>query len=154
MARLSDQKENIRIAHLAMVQGVISRMAANSFTLKALSVTLGSATIAVSATVKDLSPFYVLVTAVPIVLFWNLDARYLRYERAYIELYDWARKANESSEYSLDVVPFLKNVDSVFCTARSWSLSRFYLAPLSIILFLTILKLEEKYEISRYGNFR
>ena len=150
MAKLPHHEESTKIAHLAMVQGVISRMAGNSFTLKALSVTLGSATIAVSATAENLSPCYVLVTAVPIILFWNLDARYLRYERAYIELYDYARKGTESSEYSLDMRPFLKNVDSVCCTARSWSLSRFYLAPLIIVLVLTMLKLEEKYGIFAY----
>ena len=49
MAEQNQQDESIRIAHLTMLQGVITRMGANSFTLKALAATFGSAAVAVMA---------------------------------------------------------------------------------------------------------
>lgn len=52
--------ESIRIAHLTMLQGGIARMGANSFTLKALSATFGSAAIAVMATVEKSSLYYAI----------------------------------------------------------------------------------------------
>ena len=136
-----NQNESIRIAHLAMAQGIITRMGTNSFTLKALSVTICSATIVISATAENLSPVYVLVTVVPIFLFWCLDSQYLRYERAYIELYNCVRKGDSIDEYSLEVKPFLNKVDSILRTALSWSLRRFYLTLLGLIGFTALLNL-------------
>ena len=94
-----DQSESIKIAHLTMLQGVISRMGANSFSLKALSASFGSAAVAVTATVDHPSIFYVLAAGVPIFIFWLMDAQYLRYERAYIALYNRVRRGDEVEAY-------------------------------------------------------
>ncbi len=77
------QDESIRIAHLTMLQGVITRMGANSFTLKALAATFGSAAVAVMATAETPSPYYAVAAVVPMIIFWLMDAQYLRLERAY-----------------------------------------------------------------------
>ena len=102
MSDTSEQSESIRIAHLTMLQGVISRMGANSFTLKALSATFGSAAIAVMATVDKPSLYYGAAALVPIIIFWLMDAQYLRYERAYRKLYDHVRKGEAIEAYTLD----------------------------------------------------
>ncbi|MCC5989356.1 MAG: hypothetical protein JJT95_16910 [Pararhodobacter sp.] len=122
------QDESIRIAHLTMLQGVITRMGANSFTLKALAATFGSAAVAVMATVETPSPYYVVAAIVPMIIFWLMDAQYLRLERAYRKLYDHVRKGDEIEAYSLEATPFMKDTSSVLRLALSWSVSGFYVA--------------------------
>lgn len=130
MAENNEQSESIRIAHLTMLQGVITRMGANSFTLKALSATFGSAAVAITATTDDPSIYYAIAAFVPVLIFWLMDAQYLRYERAYRKLYEHVRKGEEIEAYSLDAAPFMKDIRSVFRVAMSWSVSLFYLAIL------------------------
>jgi len=122
------QDESIRIAHLTMLQGVITRMGANSFTLKALAATFGSAAVAVMATVETPSPYYAVAAVVPMIIFWVMDAQYLRLERAYRKLYDHVRKGEEIEAYSLEATPFMKDTSSVLRLALSWSVSWFYVA--------------------------
>lgn len=139
MTQEQDQSESIRIAHLTMLQGVISRMGSNSFTLKALSATFGSAAVAITATADEPSLYYAVAAIVPILIFWLMDAQYLRYERAYRSLYDHVRRGEEIDAYSLDASPFMKDIKSVFRVAFSWSVILFYLAILisfGLVVFL------------------
>jgi hypothetical protein len=139
MANDNGQSESIRIAHLTMLQGVISRMGANSFTLKALSATFGSAAVAVTATADKPSLYYATAAIVPILIFWLMDAQFLRYERAYRSLYDHVRKGEEIEAYSLDAAPFMKDIKSIIGVALSWSVSFFYIAILvsfGLVIFL------------------
>ncbi len=122
------EDESIRIAHLTMLQGVITRMGSNSFTLKALAATFGSAAVAVMATSDKPSPYYALAAIIPMIMFWLMDAQYLRYERAYRKLYEDVRLGKEVDYYSLDASAFMKDIHSVARTAVSWSTSWFYLA--------------------------
>ena len=122
------QDESIRIAHLAMLQGIITRMGSNSFTLKALAATFGSAAVAVMATVETPSPYYAVAAVVPMIIFWLMDAQYLRLERAYRKLYELVRKGEEIEAYSLEATPFMKDTSSVLRLALSWSVSWFYVA--------------------------
>lgn len=128
MSSTEDQSESIRIAHLTMLQGVISRMGSNSFTLKALSATFGSAAVAVMASAETPSPYYAVAAIVPMIIFWLMDAQYLRYERAYRNLYDHVRKGEEIEAYSLEATPFMADTASVFRLALSWSVSWYYTA--------------------------
>jgi len=128
MAKTDDHSESIKIAHLTMLQGVISRMGANSFTLKALAATFGSAAIAVMATSDNPSPYYAVAAIIPILMFWLMDAQYLRYERAYRSLFDHVRKGEEIDPYSLDASPFMQDLAPVLRLALSWSVSFYYVA--------------------------
>lgn len=124
-----------------MLQGIISRMGSNSFTLKALSATFGSAAVAVMTTVDEPPPYYAVAAIVPVLIFWLMDAQYLRYERAYRRLYDHVRKGEEIEAYSLEAAPFMKDIASVFRLAVSWSVSWFYVAifiSLGTIAFLIL----------------
>ena len=120
--------ESIRIAHLTMLLGVITRMGANSFTLKALAATFGSAAVAVMATAEKPSPYYAISAIVPVIMFWLMDAQYLRLERAYRVLYEHVRKGEEIESYSLEATPFMQDTASVFRLALSRSVSWFYVA--------------------------
>lgn len=120
--------ENVKIAHLTMLQGVIARMGANSFTLKALSASFGSGAIAVMATADKPSPYYAIAAVIPIVMFWMMDAQYLKYERAYRRLFDQVRKGQQVDPYCLDPSPFMGEIGSVIRIALSWSVAGFYVA--------------------------
>lgn len=128
MTEKSPDSESIRIAHLTMLQGVIARMGANSFTLKALSATFGSAAIAVLAAAEKPSPYYAVAAMIPIVIFWLMDAQYLRYERSYRRLFERVRRGEEVEAYTLDAAPFMSEAGPVLKLAFSWSVLWFYAA--------------------------
>lgn len=122
--------ESVQIAHLTMLQTVISRMGANSFTLKALSATFGSAAIAVMASVQKPSIYYAVSAVIPIVIFWLMDAQYLRYEHGYRRLFDHVRKGEEIEAYDLNAEPFMSDLKPILRLAVSWSVGPFYIAIL------------------------
>ncbi|HEX5616946.1 MAG TPA: hypothetical protein VFX51_00915 [Solirubrobacteraceae bacterium] len=74
-----------RPEHLALIQGVITRMAGNSFLIKGWTVTLVAGLSALAADKSD-GAFGWLAVAVALV-FAFLDAFYLALERAYRRLY-------------------------------------------------------------------
>lgn len=82
-----------KIRHLEMIQGVISRMASNSFLLKGWAVTLVAGIFALSA--KDADKLYFIIAYIPIIVFWGLDAYYLLQERLYRSLYEKVSKTKE-----------------------------------------------------------
>ncbi|MDE0668129.1 MAG: hypothetical protein OXI48_03775, partial [bacterium] len=83
-----------REAYLAMIQGVINRLAQNSFLLKGWSVLLVSALLAVAAGSSE--DWILPVAFLPAVAFWGLDGYYLRQERLFRRLYDHARQAHKA----------------------------------------------------------
>lgn len=82
--------------HLEMIQALITRMGSNSFAVKTWSVGLVAALLAFAAE-KDATPWRILVALVPVVIFWYLDAFYLRQERLFRRLYDAVRLGEESA---------------------------------------------------------
>jgi hypothetical protein len=80
-----------KMKHLDLIQGVITRMASNSFVLKGWSVTLATALFGFSA--KESEPRLALLALLPILVFWGLDAYYLGLERRFRTLYDNAVQA-------------------------------------------------------------
>lgn len=98
-----------KMKHLEMIQGVINRMASNSFLLKGWAVTLVAGIFALSS--KDADKLYFLIAYIPILVFWGLDAYYLFQERLYRKLYDKICLLQEQSvDFSMDAsVPELRN---------------------------------------------
>ena len=72
-----------------MLQATVARLAGNSFTIKGWSVTLVSALLAFA--VKELDWHLAALSILPLVLFWGLDAYYLRQERLFRHLYETVR---------------------------------------------------------------
>lgn len=70
-----------KLKHLEMIQGIINRMASNSFALKGWAVTLVAGIFALAS--KDTDKIYFLIAYVPIVVFWFLDSYYLLQERLF-----------------------------------------------------------------------
>lgn len=72
--------------YLTILQSVISRMAGNSSGCKTWCISLFSAIIVIVA--DKGKPNYVYISAVPIVLFFLLDAYYLALERQFRDVFD------------------------------------------------------------------
>lgn len=81
-----------KIYHLNMIQGVITRMGNNSFALKGWAVGI---MIAVYAFAGNSSVKAVIVTLMPLLVFWCIDTYYLMLERKYRCLYDDVRIKDE-----------------------------------------------------------
>jgi hypothetical protein len=71
--------------HLSLLQGVINRLAGNSFALKGWSVTLVSALLALNVAETDVR--LVAIALLPALTFWGLDGYFLAQERLFRGLY-------------------------------------------------------------------
>ena len=119
--------------HLEMIQGVINRMASNSFALKGWAVTLVAGIFALAG--KDTDKLYFLVAYIPIIVFWGLDSYYLLQERLYRALYDKVRLLPET-EVDFSMKASTKEFSSSNCSFCSVFVSKteiaFYL-PLALV---------------------
>lgn len=122
-----------KIAHLNMLQNIISRMANNSFLVKGWSITLVAAVAALSARDSDLNFLY--IAFFPVVLFWPIDAYYLSLERCYRELYDSvANDTFSGGKFSLRV----KNNEGCLSFLKSFfslAIAPFYLVIVIMIVW-------------------
>ena len=90
-----------KIKHLEMIQGVITRMANNSFLLKGWAVTLLAGIFVLAG--RDMNGLYFLIAYVPIIAFWFLDSYYLLQEKLFRDLYDKVRKLSENEiDFTMD----------------------------------------------------
>ena len=89
-----------KISHLNMIQGIITRMGNNSFALKGWAVGI---MIAVYAFAGNSNVKAVIVTLMPLVVFWFIDTYYLMLERKYRFLYDQARTDNHEIDFSMEL---------------------------------------------------
>ena len=86
--------------HLELIQGVVNRMASNSFLFKGWSITIIAGISAFAA--KDSNTALMAVPIVSTLLFWSVDAYYLMLERAFRNIYNKVTKLKpEKIDYSL-----------------------------------------------------
>ena len=114
------------IAHMAMIQGVITRLETNSFTLKALAMTLAAAVLAFVGSVEKPNWVYSLAGCLPVIVFWIMDAQYLRLGRLFRRLYDAVRQGEVKDPFSMNFKAFEKDEQSTPRIAISWSIFWFY----------------------------
>ena len=94
-----------KIKHLEFIQGVINRLATNSFQMKGWSVVLVAAILVLLAREDRLDAAFIAL--LPIVVFWGLDGYFLWQERLYRALYDHARTLEEAQiDFAMNVTPF------------------------------------------------
>jgi hypothetical protein len=114
-----------KLKHLEMLQGVINRLANNSFLVKGWSITLVSAFVALTA--SNGNKLVIVAALFPTILFWFLDAYFLRQERLFRKLYDYARVAEENQiDFSMNTSEFNNTVPSWFSVMGSSTLLLFY----------------------------
>jgi hypothetical protein len=129
-----------KLKHLEMVQGVINRMASNSFLLKGWSVILISALFALAA--KDSNIYFVYLAYFPAIAFCSLDGFFLRQERLYRKLYDKVRiQKEEEIDFSMNTTEFQQVVQSWFRTCFSPTLRIFHGAIIGTVIIVMIISL-------------
>lgn len=127
-----------KLKHLEMIQGIINRMASNSFLLKGWSLTLVAALGALSA--EKTNPLFIGVAAVPCIVFWGLDGYFLHQERLYRRHYDEVRvKKPEDIDFSMrPSQEVIKREESWFGVCWSHTLRAFHGAVLVSILLIVL----------------
>lgn len=126
-----------------LIQGVINRMANNSFLLKGWLISLIAVILALSKDSilsKDL--IYLTTTLIlPVMIFWYLDAFFLHKEKCYRKLYEWViqnRKTSDEHLYSLDYSRFKNQVKNIWNIMFSKTLFPFYGITTILLLAITI----------------
>jgi len=119
------EKMEKKLKHLELIQGVVNRLAEDSFRIKGWTVILISALLVLLAREGgrfDFAP----IGLVPILIFWGLDGYFLQQERLFRDLYDHIRTLNEDDiDFSMDTSAF----GQTWCKAmRSVTLVPFYIA--------------------------
>ena len=124
---------NNKHKHLELVQGVINRMASNSFMLKGWAVTLVAGIFALAG--KDTDKLYFLVAYVPVLIFWGLDAYYLLQERLYRSLYEKVRATEEDNiDFSLKATTEEFDSDkNSYCSCLLSKTELWFYMPLAVV---------------------
>jgi len=105
--------DDYQIKHLELIQGVITRMAGNSFQTKAWAVALVAALLGFG--VDRESAGIAGVAVFPALVFLWLDAYYLRQERLFRKLYDAVRQGKltvATDAFTMNTKDYHKSVDS------------------------------------------
>ena len=94
-----------KLKHLEFIQGVINRLATNSFRIKGWAVVLVSALLVLLARKESIG--FVYVGFLPVLVFWGLDGYFLWQERLFRDLYDYVRGLEEADiDFSMDIGSF------------------------------------------------
>ena len=94
-----------KLKHLEFIQGVINRLATNSFQMKGWSVVLVAAILVLLTRESRLDAAFIALA--PILIFWALDAYFLWQERLYRALYEHVRTLEEAQiDFAMNVTPF------------------------------------------------
>ena len=132
-----------KIKHLEMIQGIINRMASNSFLLKGWSVVLVSALFVLST--KETNISFIYLAFFPALSFWELDGYFLWQERLYRKLYDKVRKMNESEiDFSMDTSTVNKEVKPWVCVTFSKTLRIFHGTIVGAIVIVMLIRILQR----------
>jgi hypothetical protein len=140
MAQLADREALHK--EIDLIQGIINRMANNSFLLKGWLISLVAVILALtkdSIAAKVLSYFGMLL--LPVIAFWYLDAFFLHKERCYRKLYEWVianRNSTNDFLYNLDYTRFKNQVKNTFCIMFSKTTFPFYGTIALVLIIITI----------------
>ena len=127
---------NPKISHLQMIQGVINRLAGNSFVIKGWSITVMAAMIALLA--RGAERRYILFVLVPVLFFWALDAVFLQHERRFKGLYNHTRLlAEDKIDFVMDTSPFRKE-NKYFSALFSTTMMFFYGASILTVMVIYV----------------
>lgn len=107
-----------------IIQGIINRMARNSFLIKGWTVTL----VVVALLLKG-DKYHVVLAFIPLLIFWFLDSYFLWQERMYRKLYQWVienRPKTNDNLFDMNALRFKDEVQSKPRIMFSITLGWFY----------------------------
>lgn len=138
-------KDKTVILHkeIDLIQGIITRMAHNSFLLKGWMVTLIAAILVLSkdTLILDDITYLSLIICLPVIVFWYLDAFFLHKERCFRKLYEWVIKNRSTTNdhlYSLNYRRVSNSVDCICKIMFSKTLFPFYGITAMILIGITV----------------
>jgi len=120
--------------HLDFIQNIITRMNTNSFQIKATTVTIISALLAVFASNNNV--LFIFIGIVTTVIFWFLDAYYLQQERKLRGVYkdvSGITSLNTVLPYEMPIQKYQKGSFSFFSSFKSKTVLWIYL-PMILML--------------------
>ena len=128
-----------KLKHLEFIQGVINRLASDSFRIKGWSVVLVAALFVLLAREGRIDFLY--IGLVPVLFFWGLDGYFLWQERLFRALYDHVRRLDESAvDFSMDTGAFRIGWDRTWIGATlSITLVLFYGAFIAAITLAVLI---------------
>lgn len=122
--------------HLELIQGVVNRLANNSFQLKGWCVTLVTGVLFFSSAVAAEKQNLLLISLAPVAVFWILDGYFLWQERIFRRTFDIVRERTEETNYDMyEADPDGKKlywIDAIFST----TLIVFYMGLIAAIILL------------------
>lgn len=129
------ENENQR-SYLEMIQGVINRLANNSSRVKTWLMLVLTFTYGFALTSNGNSRV-ALVAVIMSVIFWFLDANYLKLERSFRDLYERAIQ-NKTSVFDMKLSQNTIGLKAFFNAFKSWSVFWFYFVSvcIGIIIFV------------------
>lgn len=126
-----------KFKHMDYIQSVISRMSSNSFYLKGWNITIIAAIVALSFKESDWRIY--ACTLVLNIVFWFLDAYYLKQEKLFRKLYEEVSNIKDDSlvSFSMNTEKFKSEVPCVLnIMLRNISIIPLYLSIAFILLIL------------------
>ena len=133
-----------KIKHLEFLQNIITRMNTNSFQIKTFTITIVSALLVFFASNKN--EWFLIISAIPVLLFWFLDSYYLQQERKFRGIYDNVSGLKNDVKIKNFEMPIHKFKGGQFCYWKvffSFTIFLFYgfiIALLFIVLLLNCIK--------------
>ena len=126
-----------KLKHLEFIQGVVNRLASDSFRIKGWAVVLVAALFVLLA--RDGRVDFMYIGLVPVFFFWGLDGYFLWQERLFRALYDHVRSLDESAiDFSMDTSAYKTGYTRTWLgAALSRTLTSFY-GALAIAIMLTM----------------
>ena len=126
-----------KIKHLEFIQGVINRLASDSFRMKGWCVVLVAALFILLAREDRIE--FIAVSLIPVIAFWGLDGYFLWQERLYRALYDHVRVMKEDeTDFSMDASPFRTGRPRTWPSATFSRTPSVFYGALTIAIVLTI----------------
>lgn len=130
-------KIEIKIKHLEFIQGVINRLANNSFLIKGWSITVFLAGLGFFLSQKQLSALLVVIFV--IIVFWFLDAFYLKQERLFRKLYSNVAKNRLVKPFDMDISKYNAKAPSTLKIMLDYPLYLLYLPMIAINSFIYLI---------------
>ena len=127
-----------KLKHLELIQGVINRLAGNSFYIKGWAVVLLSALLVL--VVREDRGDLGWLGLLPVLVFWGLDAYFLWQERLFRALYDRVRLIDEAEiDFSMDVGVVRAKPRLTWVRALiSRTLVSFYMVLVAIVIVVAV----------------
>lgn len=128
------------LAHINLLQGIITRLAGNSASCKTWCLTLVTAILSLAGTMKN--PALIEVALIPVIVFGFIDTMYLAQERAYRDLYTKVVNKINCGEYTVGDVFDARPSVGFFCLCWlairsffSWAVWPVYLGVIVLYIF-------------------